>query len=72
MTSAQRWLAPGHVHFVIKELRLALNPEYIFLSLERRMSCGVGKCGHCAIKGTYVCIDGPVFSLTRYRQLDEE
>ena len=73
MTSATVVGPPVMYRFVIKELEaLALNPEYIFLSLERRMSCGVGKCGHCAIKGTYVCIAGPVFSLTRYRQLDEE
>ncbi len=41
------------------------DPRYIFVTLERRMKCGVGKCGHCNI-GTstswkYVCKDGPVF-----------
>ncbi len=34
----------------------------IYVSLERRMKCGVGKCGHCQINGLYACIDGPVFS----------
>lgn len=29
---------------------------------ERKMSFGVGKCGHCKIGGTYVCLDGPVFN----------
>lgn len=73
MTSATIVGPPVMYRFVIMECEnLGLNPEYIFLSLERRMSCGVGKCGHCAIKGTYVCIDGPVFSLTEYRRLDEE
>jgi len=33
----------------------------IFFSLERRMKCGVGKCGHCQINHLYVCQDGPVF-----------
>jgi len=33
----------------------------IFISLERRMKCGVGKCGHCQVNGVYVCKDGPVF-----------
>jgi sulfhydrogenase subunit gamma (sulfur reductase) len=41
------------------------DPRRIFVTLERRMKCGVGKCGHCNL-GTsanwmYVCKDGPVF-----------
>ncbi len=36
--------------------------EHIFVSLERRMKCGVGKCGHCQINGLYTCLDGPVFN----------
>lgn len=35
--------------------------DHIYLSLERRMKCGVGKCGHCQIHGYYCCQDGPVF-----------
>jgi len=38
------------------------NPQNIFLSLERNMSCGVGKCGHCRLGRYHVCTDGPVFS----------
>ena len=38
-----------------------LAPEQIWVSHERRMSCGVGKCGHCKIMNSYVCIDGPVY-----------
>jgi sulfhydrogenase subunit gamma (sulfur reductase) len=34
----------------------------IQLSLERRMKCGIGKCGHCAIEHLYTCMDGPVFT----------
>ena len=40
--------------------------ENIFLNLERKMNCGVGKCGHCQINEYYVCMDGPVF---RYSDL---
>ncbi len=40
--------------------------ENIFLNLERKMKCGVGKCGHCQINDVYVCMDGPVF---RYSDL---
>jgi sulfhydrogenase subunit gamma (sulfur reductase) len=48
--------------FVIIELRQREVPnENILLSLERRMKCGVGKCGHCQIQDLYVCKDGPVF-----------
>lgn len=59
--------------FVLKECeKLGLDPEHTYLSLERRMACGVGKCGHCAIKGVYVCIDGPVFTLNEMRRLEAE
>jgi NAD(P)H-flavin reductase len=43
---------------------LGVADERIHLSLERRMKCGVGHCGHCAV-GCYICcVDGPVFSYT--------
>jgi len=38
----------------------------IYLNLERKMKCGVGKCGHCQMNDKYVCMDGPVF---RYSDL---
>lgn len=39
-----------------------IAPENIYMSLERRMKCGVGKCGHCQMEGIYVCQEGPVFN----------
>lgn len=51
---------------------LGVADENIYVSLERRMACGVGKCGHCAIKGVYVCLDGPVFTLARFKEFGEE
>lgn len=39
-----------------------LPHDQIYLSLERRMHCGVGLCGHCQINDLYVCQDGPVFN----------
>ncbi|MHC4695478.1 MAG: FAD/NAD(P)-binding protein [Planctomycetota bacterium] len=36
--------------------------EHIFVSLERNMQCGVGRCGHCQYGPKFVCKDGPVFS----------
>lgn len=49
--------------FVLKSLLAKNLPEKnIYLSLERRMKCGVGKCGHCQMEGVYVCQSGPVFN----------
>jgi NAD(P)H-flavin reductase len=36
--------------------------DRILMSLERRMECGVGKCGHCAVGYTFTCLHGPVFT----------
>ncbi|HUW65994.1 MAG TPA: anaerobic sulfite reductase subunit AsrB [Spirochaetia bacterium] len=61
---------PLMMKFTLLELaKLGLAPEHIWVSLERRMSCGLGKCGHCKIDATYVCTDGPVFNYTRARKL---
>lgn len=38
-----------------------VSPTHLWVSHERRMSCGVGKCGHCKIMNSYVCVDGPVY-----------
>jgi len=45
--------------------------ENIFLNLERKMKCGVGKCGHCQINNAYVCMDGPVFRYSDLASLPE-
>jgi sulfite reductase subunit B len=63
---------PIMYRFVIGELKKkGLADEHIIMSLERRMKCGVGKCGHCQINGVYVCQEGPVFSLAQLRNLRE-
>ena len=43
--------------------------ENITVSFERKMSCGIGKCGHCKIDETYVCLEGPVFDYPKAKQL---
>lgn len=48
-----------------------LYPQNLFFSLERRMACGIGQCGHCAIGYRYTCLDGPVFSSWEARGLKE-
>ena len=50
-------------------LKCGADPEKIWMSFERKMSCAVGKCGHCRIDETYVCLDGPVFPYTVARDL---
>ncbi|MBU1002339.1 MAG: FAD/NAD(P)-binding protein [Proteobacteria bacterium] len=44
-----------------------ISPDRIYVSLERKMKCGLGKCGHCQINGISACIEGPVF---RYTDID--
>jgi len=41
----------------------------IFVSLERKMYCGIGVCQHCAIGPYYVCKDGPVFSWDQIKDI---
>jgi len=56
--------------YVIQELLMKdISDHKIFLSLERHMKCGVGKCGHCQIDGIYCCQDGPVFSYDEIKNL---
>jgi len=43
-------------------LRLRVPEDQLFVSLERNMRCGVGRCGHCQYGPKFVCKDGPVFS----------
>lgn len=63
---------PIMYRFVILSLKDRGMPEdHIIVSLERRMKCGVGKCGHCQINGIYVCQDGPVFNYSEIRGLAE-
>jgi NAD(P)H-flavin reductase len=48
-------------------MRLRLPPDQLFVSLERNMRCGVGRCGHCQYGPKFVCKDGPVFALDSIR-----
>lgn len=55
-----------------KLLELGLKEEDIYLSLERRMHCGLGICQHCVlVNGGYVCTDGPVFSYAEIKTIPE-
>ncbi len=63
---------PVMYKFAILALRSkGLRDEQIYVSLERKMKCGVGKCGHCQINNVYVCQEGPVFNYGRIKDLKE-
>lgn len=61
---------PVMYKFVLMEFKMnfTIPDDQIFVDLERRMRCGLGKCGHCQINHVYCCKDGPVF---RYSQLHD-
>jgi NAD(P)H-flavin reductase len=49
------------MRFVVRGLiHRGYPPETIYVSMERRMKCGIGHCGHCQLGPKYVCLDGPV------------
>jgi len=63
---------PIMYRFVLIEMLGKGIPEsQIYLSLERRMKCGVGKCGHCQINALYCCKEGPVFSYAQIKNVPE-
>jgi sulfhydrogenase subunit gamma (sulfur reductase) len=56
---------PVVYRFVLEKLlEKKFSKGRILMSLERKMKCGVGKCGHCGVGSAnkYVCIDGPIFT----------
>lgn len=61
---------PVMMKFTGMELLMNKVPEEkIWMSFERKMSCAIGKCGHCRIDETYVCLDGPIFNYTVGKKL---
>ncbi|HSW38293.1 MAG TPA: FAD/NAD(P)-binding protein [Acidobacteriota bacterium] len=63
---------PVMYKFVITVLSVKkIRFDQIYVDLERRMKCGVGKCGHCQINKIYCCQDGPVFRFSDLALLPE-
>lgn len=61
---------PMMMHFTVLEfLKRGVAEENIWISQERKMCCGIGKCGHCKIDDTYICLEGPVFNYTKGKYL---
>jgi len=55
----------------LKLLDLGFKPQDIYLSMEKNMSCGLGKCGHCRIGRFYACKDGPVFTYEELKDIHD-
>jgi sulfhydrogenase subunit gamma (sulfur reductase) len=59
---------PVMIRFTFPVLeKLGFIPENMITTLEKRMKCGIGKCGRCNIGEIYVCRDGPVFSYAQIK-----
>jgi NAD(P)H-flavin reductase len=52
-------------------LAKGFKPENIYHSMERNMSCGLGKCGHCMLGEYYVCKDGPVMTAAQIEKFED-
>ncbi|MEJ2069812.1 MAG: FAD/NAD(P)-binding protein [Syntrophobacterales bacterium] len=44
-----------------------VEPDNIYVSMERNMQCGLGLCGHCQLGPVFICKDGPVFPFSRIK-----
>src|SRR4030042_3898 len=55
----------------LKLLHMGFKDENIYLSMEKNMSCGIGKCGHCRSGTYYACKDGPVFPYSKIKMLHD-
>ncbi|MFO7852046.1 MAG: FAD/NAD(P)-binding protein [Bacteroidota bacterium] len=55
----------------LRLLELGFSEDDIFLSMEKNMSCGLGKCGHCMMGEFFVCKDGPVFTYAEIKHSPE-
>lgn len=63
---------PVMYRFVLMELLgKGIAEGNIWFSFERRMKCGVGKCGHCQMHHIYTCQEGPSFSYSEIKHLEE-
>lgn len=63
---------PVMIKFAVQEfLQKGVCEDRIWVSQERRMHCGLGKCGHCKIEDKYVCLDGPVFNWAEAKDLKD-
>lgn len=61
------------MRFSVQELiNRGVSANNIYVSMERNMKCGVGHCGHCQLRGEFVCKDGPVYPYSKIEPLFNE
>lgn len=59
--------------FVVKGLlERSFSSDQLWVSLERRMECGLAKCGHCQMGHLYCCKDGPVFRFDEIENMPDK
>ena len=64
---------PIMIRFAAEKLiSTGFKEKNIYVSLERYMKCGIGKCGHCNIGAKFVCIDGPVFNYSQLKEFPDK
>jgi sulfhydrogenase subunit gamma (sulfur reductase) len=64
---------PIMIKFTMPPLeKIGWTDDQVYLSLENRMKCGLGVCGHCNVGPVYVCKDGPVFTRAQVKKLPVE
>jgi NAD(P)H-flavin reductase len=56
---------------IVSLIERGVSSDHIYLNIERRMRCGVGKCGHCQMNNIYVCRQGPVLKWSQISSLPE-
>ncbi|MFH1782982.1 MAG: FAD/NAD(P)-binding protein [Candidatus Omnitrophota bacterium] len=54
-----------------KLIEIGYKEDQIYLSMEKNMSCGIGKCGHCRLGDHYCCKEGPVFRYDKISSIPE-
>jgi NAD(P)H-flavin reductase len=63
---------PIMMKFVTKRLLdMGFADKDIYLSMEKNMSCGIGKCFHCSLGKYFVCKDGPVFTWEQIKDIPD-
>jgi len=55
----------------LKLIEKGFTEDKIYLSMEKNMSCGLGKCGHCMMGNVFVCKDGPVFCYSEIKDMTD-
>jgi sulfhydrogenase subunit gamma (sulfur reductase) len=64
LNSVAAMCGPGPMMTALEHIirPLGIADRRIYVSLERKMQCGIGKCQHCTTGDTYVCLDGPIYN----------